>query len=228
MQTSWHVLIPVRGGSSAKSRLAEALPDAADRWEFATALACDVVSAALTAGSHTVSIITGDPELSERLGALGAKIIADPGTGGLDGAVAFAADAVRRDDPTSGIAVLMGDVPELTAAALDEALNLAATADLGVVSDHDGTGTTLLTARPPRVPHPSYGAGSFSRHRSLGHEVLDVPADSPLRGDIDSPEDLDRLRHGRPGRFTADICARLGLGPGFGIGIGPGQTGSRA
>jgi 2-phospho-L-lactate guanylyltransferase len=69
-----------------------------------------------------------------------------------------------------------------------------------VVPDAEGTGSTLVTARPGVAWAAAFGAGSFARHTALGCAPLPVPAASTLRRDVDTAEQL------------ADAAA-LGLGP---------------
>jgi len=217
MLTSWHVLVPVRGGLSPKSRLAAAIPRPADRFELAIAFAADVVAAAFESRASGVSVVTADPDVAQRLAAAGAGIIAEPGSVGLDGAVEFGAAQLRRSHPASGLAVLMGNVPEATATAIDEALEAASEVALGVAADHDGTGTALLTAGADRLPHPSYGEGSYARHVALGHSPLRVPETSPLRRDVDAQSDLARLLRGAAGPYTSAALARLAADRGLDI-----------
>jgi len=212
--TSWQILVPVRGGLSPKSRLARAVPHDEQRRILAEAFAADVVAAALasasvTAGAGRVWAVTGDPRIARALAGAGAGVLEEPAGTGLNGAVQHASRLLGEHRPGSGIAVLMGDLPGATPEAIDDALAAAEAAELGVVADQEGSGTTLLTASAGRAPRPSYGAGSFARHVAAGHTPLDVPPDSPLRRDVDTPADLLRGRASGFGPRTRAALERI-------------------
>ena len=130
------------------------------------------------------------------------RVIADPphdsAHEGLNPAVAHAARHVAATWPEDAIAVVVADLPALTAHALDLVLAEAETLDLGVVLDRQGMGTTMLTAAPGRPVHPRFGPGSARRHLALGATRLLAP--SSARTDVDVVDDLDAAR-------------RLGFGP---------------
>ncbi|GAA5031849.1 2-phospho-L-lactate guanylyltransferase [Microbacterium fluvii] len=114
----------------------------------------------------------------------------------LDAAVAIGA-AVADGRPT---AALLGDLPALRPEDLAQALEAAASVDRAVVADAEGTGSTLVTAGAGVPWASSFGDGSLARHVALGCAPLDVPADSTLRRDVDTADQLEAAR-------------ALGLGP---------------
>ena len=208
---TWRILIPVRGGSASKSRLANAISAHEDRKELALAFASDVVAAASAAPSvEGVSIITADDSLSDHFTRVGAEVIIEPERlSGLNAAVRFGTEDLQSRYPKVGIAVIMGDLPEVTPEAIAEALELASAVELGVVADHERVGTSMLTARPGSVPHPSYGEGSYARHIDAGHVDLPIPGDSPLRRDVDTATDLRRLRKIPAEKHTLEALRRV-------------------
>lgn len=210
---TWRILIPVRGGSASKSRLANAVSAHEDRKELALAFASDVVAAARAVSAvDGVSVITADHTLREHFIGVGAEVITEPDDiAGLNAAVLYGAEALRVAHPDAGIAVIMGDLPEVTPHAISDALELASAVQLGVVADHEGVGTSMLTARPGSVPHPSYGEGSYARHIDAGHVDLSVSKDSPLRRDVDAQGDLVRLRGANVGAHSVAALTALGL-----------------
>lgn len=182
----WHVVVPVKGGNGAKTRLRP--PDGVDRGRLALALAADCL-AAVTVGMPPgrVVVVSSDPRVVQLASALGARSVADPGAG-LDAAV-----LAGRDHALSAggerVAVLLGDLPALRAADLVEALTRAAAYPLAVVPDASGTGTVLLTAARGELLDPRFGSGSAARHEAAGHTRLDL--DLPrLRTDVDDDADL--------------------------------------
>jgi 2-phospho-L-lactate guanylyltransferase len=88
------------------------------------------------------------------------------------------------------VATLPADLPSLRSTELDAALLAAAGHPFAVVPDRDGTGTTLLAASSRDRLFPRYGPGSLSAHVGAGAVLVDVPADSGLRRDVDLPADL--------------------------------------
>ena len=97
-------------------------------------------------------------------------------------------------------AVMLGDLPALTAADLDDALARATGQERAVVPDAEGSGSVLVTWRVSGAHEAHFGTDSAAKHADAGHTVLDVPASSTLRRDVDTAEQLE-------------VAAALGLGP---------------
>ena len=192
----WAVVVPVKGGPLAKSRLH--LPRVA-RAALADAFARDTV-AALAAGmpGAPVLVVTSDPDVARWVAAGGHRVVADPGAG-LDAAVAAGVDAARGLGARA-VAVVLGDHPALRPQEVRAALAAAGEHPASVVPDADAEGTALLTL-------PATGAGAHRlrcraappRTRRLGFVRLDL--DLPgLRVDVDDAASLA-------------AAVRLGLGP---------------
>ncbi|TNM68616.1 2-phospho-L-lactate guanylyltransferase [Streptomyces sp. NP160] len=215
--------MPVRGGPSAKSRLADVvrhvpgLPEAIALDSVEAALACPRV-----AGVH---VVCADVGRGERLAALGARVVREtaPG-GGLLAALAEGLDALRGDDGEGGpgadgpVAVLLADVPSLRpadlAAALDEAAAALAQGGTATVPDAEGTGTVLLAGRlhgpVGGLLRPRFGPGSALAHRRVGAVPVGLGL-TRLRRDVDTPAELDEARALGLGPRTAralEGCAR--------------------
>ncbi|WP_368499207.1 2-phospho-L-lactate guanylyltransferase [Herbiconiux sp. A18JL235] len=210
----WTVVVPVKGTPAGKSRMSPGV-DSALRALLAEAFALDTLAAVRDTPSVGRLIVVTDPEAgpatARRATALripDVEIVPDPGSG-LNAAViaglGAAGDAHR--------AVLLGDLPALVPHDLEEALAAAETHPLAVVPDAQGTGTTLVTARPGAVLIPRFGAGSARRHREAGHVVLDVPADSTLRLDVDTEADLAEAVARGVGAHTRRALAPAELSP---------------
>ncbi|WP_072312994.1 2-phospho-L-lactate guanylyltransferase [Agrococcus sp. Marseille-P2731] len=176
----WSIVIPVKG-SIGKSRL-----DAGDaRAALAVAFARDAIAAARAAASvDRVIVVTNDEAVC--CGLTGVEVVADPGTG-LAAAIRAGLAALPGDRPS---AVMLGDLPALTPAALDAALELAGREHRAYVPDAIATGTTLLTARRADALRPRFGPGSARLHRLAGHVELPVDPESGLRTDVDELADL--------------------------------------
>jgi 2-phospho-L-lactate/phosphoenolpyruvate guanylyltransferase len=183
----WVVIVPVKQGPAAKSRLRGARPEIAHH-HLARALVRDTLSAAARCPAVDAVVVVGaDPGLP------GIRVLADPG-GGLNAALAHAAQRV----PTGNVAALLGDLPALDPAELAEAL-CGAAAGRAFVADVAGSGTTLLAAPAGAPLSPRFGPGSAAAHVASGARALGG-AWPTLRHDVDTAEDLA-------------AAAALGLGP---------------
>jgi 2-phospho-L-lactate guanylyltransferase len=77
------------------------------------------------------------------------------------------------------------------------------------MADAAGTGTTLYTARPEAAFSPRFGPGSRARHRQAGATELDAPADSGLRQDVDTFDDLCSAAAIGLGRRSAAVATAI-------------------
>jgi 2-phospho-L-lactate guanylyltransferase len=215
-RSGWGIVVPVKGGPHAKSRL-----DAGST--LAGAFAADTLEA--VAGCARVSrlvVVTGrDAGHGAGRGDVLPRI--RPGlvlqelrqsAPGLDAAVREGAAHLAALAPEAPGAVLLGDLPALHAEALALALSAVegileaeSTVDQVFVPDARGTGTVLLAARRPHLLNAAFGEGSAAAHRALGAypAVLDLPS---LRQDVDTAEDLAlamRIGLGARTRATLDL-----------------------
>ncbi|KRF27827.1 hypothetical protein ASG91_09980 [Phycicoccus sp. Soil802] len=183
----WHLVVPVKGGATAKSRLHP--PAGVGREDLALALATDCLTACCAGmPSGRVLVVTSDERVRGVARALGALVVADPGAG-LDAAVRAGRDAALARSAHAPVAVLLGDLPSLRPTDLVAALAAASQHPRAVVPDASGTGTVLLTALDGADLVSSFGHGSAARHEAAGHDRL--PLDLPrLRTDVDDDRAL--------------------------------------
>ncbi|MFD1722480.1 2-phospho-L-lactate guanylyltransferase [Amnibacterium endophyticum] len=194
MVIDWVVLVPIKRFEDGKQRLGER----PDRAALAEAFARDTLEA--VAGSPRVKMVlvqTDDPALVGDLRLPVAVTVRTQRSVGLNNAIGEGLRYAQDSWPDYGIAVLLGDVPALSAEDLDRTLELAEEVPLGMVPDAAGTGTVMITGQPGMPLLPAFGPGSADRHRNLGHRML--RASDRLRRDVDTLEDLE-------------IAARLGVG----------------
>jgi 2-phospho-L-lactate guanylyltransferase len=192
VSTGWSVVLPLKGGPAAKSRLRG--PKG-----LAIAIALDSLDAAMRATQVAqVLVVTADLDLAKQCLDLGACIVDQSSAeGGLAAAIE---DGVRA--ATGPCAVLLGDLPALLPADLDQALEAAGDALWGrpgtgsgpspqmvFVPDADNSGTVLLAARRPPDLRPRFGPDSAARHQAEGAVALDLPLPR-LRRDVDTVDDL--------------------------------------
>lgn len=172
----WTVIVPVKPAAIGKSRLGA---DPA----LVLAIALDTIDAALAASRVSrVLVVTADPSLATR-----AELVLEPGPAGLGSAIAR---GLAVADPDAPRAVLLGDLPALRPADLDDALHRADAVPTGFVADREGTGTTLVTARAGVDLRQAFGPDSARRHRELGIAEIVVPAGSTMPLDVDTAEHL--------------------------------------
>ena len=196
----WAVVVPVKGGSSAKSRLADP-----SRPALATAFALDTIMAALaTVVVERVVVVTSDPVVATVVRALDpgdrvVDLVPDPGVG-LNAAARAGVDRARAEH-FHRVAVLLGDHPSLTSAELEIALATAATHRGAFVPDAAGTGTAMVALADADAT-TNFGGGSAARHAAQGLARLDL--DLPgLRLDVDEVTDLEAALAVGVGQHTA-------------------------
>lgn len=230
----WSVVLPVKGGPKAKSRLA-ASP------ELALALALDCLEAATgCARIGRVVVVTCDPQVTLAVRAVtgqrGGRVDLLPEASPGSGLVAAVGDGVRAASPERPVAVLLPDTPAVRAEDLAEALDavagvLAAGAAMAAVPDAEARGTVLLAAARGADLVPAFGPESLAAHRRLGASVveLDLPR---LRRDVDTSDHLEEALALGVGPHTRQVLQALGDGwahstrsPRQGCGVG---TGARA
>jgi len=202
-------ILPVKAFGAAKQRLS---PDvgADPRRALAQAMVSDVL-AALAAAERldAIVVVTADEHAAGLARAAGAHVLADAAQAGQSPAAEIGiAYAVAHG--YDRVALVPGDAPLLDPAELDGLLERAASDGPGVaiVPDRHGTGTNALLLQPPDVIAPSFGPGSFARHRA-GARAAGVAAHvEPLPTlvlDVDTRADLERV--------ASVLAERPGLAP---------------
>lgn len=206
------VVIAVRGGRGAKSRCAGALSPT-DRARL-TAVMLEDMLAALTRcdGVSQAWVVTPTPELADLASRLGARVIRQPRTSGLNAAFRLATAEVLETAPYDALVLMPGDLPLLEPEDLSAALHLTRTHAVTLAPSADG-GTSLIALRAGAILAPAFGSRSFQRHAAAcarrGLSVAVIGADS-LSRDIDHPDDLGEvLRRGTHTLTAAFLRERL-------------------
>ncbi len=203
----WRVLVPIKHGAPAKTRLRGLSREHTEHAELVRAIQLDTLDAVLALSTHPLLaglfVVTGKPAA-----ALPAEIaiLADAG-GGLNPALAAAAAELARRFPADGVAAMVGDLPALRPADLLAVLQQAPAVGRSFVRDADGSGTTLLAAGPGSALEPRFGVGSAQRHLASGARELSAAAS--VRSDVDSAADLRRCLHLGVGMLTSQLVADL-------------------
>lgn len=205
--TGFDIVIPCKGLSSGKSRLAEVLTSRERETLCRRLLSRTVRIAIAAAGRESVTVVSADPGARAVAARLGAGVLDDEGRG-LNEALSL---ANSRTDHPRGLMVLPIDLPLVTPELLRDAV--ARTEGVGIAPDAGGTGTNLLVLAPEtRRDFPfAYGPDSFARHRDEGLARgvgVTVLSHAHLAFDLDRPADLSALgtrRIGGAGRGCVDI-----------------------
>lgn len=198
----WAV-VPVKRLAAAKGRLADVLAD--DRADFAAALAGHVIATLRASGLFAgVLVVTSDPRILALADSLGAEALADPETG-LNAAMAsgFAAAKARG---ALHVALIHADLPLLDEASLTVAVDAYRDGGDALIAPcryEDGTNLLILPAGARF--EPSFGPGSFTRHRAMFGDAF-VLRDARIALDIDTPADL-ALAAGREGALAERLRA---------------------
>lgn len=188
-RATWRLVLPVKGGDVAKSRLA---PDGPERSALALAIGLDTVASALACPAVVeVVVVSADEQVLRPAGELGARAVTERSPGaGLLAAVADGLDVAG----TGRCAVLLADLPSLRPGDLATALEACGAALDGgapsvVVADAEGTGSVLLAGTDRAALLPAFGPSSAAAHVRAGAVLLDL--DLPrLRRDVDTPAEL--------------------------------------
>jgi 2-phospho-L-lactate guanylyltransferase len=174
----WTVVIPVKPAAIGKSRLGLGP-------EVAQAIALDTVAAVVACEVvERVIVVTADAAFRPP----GAEVLPERTPSGIDSAVAAGAALAGIGNAR---AALLGDLPSLVPEELAAALTAAARHPRGFVPDHEGTGTTLVTAAPGVELLTAFGPDSAAHHAALGLIELSLPPGSSVRFDVDTPEQLE-------------------------------------
>jgi len=193
---SCDVVVAVRGGPDAKSRLASRLT-ADQREALVAAMLADMLDVlAVCPSVDRVYVATPTPALARIAARAGAVVVLEHRSGDLNGAFERARRRIAASEPEATVMLLPGDLPRLDAAEVEACL--AAAGDgrlvLAPASADGGTGALVLRADAPLSL--AFGVGSFDKHLAAAQD-LDLSAEvvrAPGLGfDLDRPADIDAL-----------------------------------
>ncbi|MEU5551416.1 MULTISPECIES: 2-phospho-L-lactate guanylyltransferase [unclassified Micromonospora] len=196
----WVVVVPAKSFAAAKTRCVGLA--ATDRAALARAMLTDVLGGLTRARRvRAVVVATTDPQVTATALACGAVVAGRVGPPDLNAEVQAALRLAGEAYGDARLAVVMADLAAARPAEFDAALAAAGAYPRAVVSDADGTGTTLLALTEAADFRPYLGPGS--RRRFLADGYHDLPVLAPgLRRDVDTVAHLLDLRVGDLGAGT--------------------------
>jgi 2-phospho-L-lactate guanylyltransferase len=203
----WRVLVPIKHGAPAKTRLRGASKDLAAHGELVRAIQLDTLDAVLALGTHPLLagvVVVSDPAATRLPTEI--ESLPDAG-GGLNRALATAAATLAARYPGDGVVAMVGDLPALRPADLLTVLHQLRPTGRGFVRDCQGTGTTLLATATGADLQPGFGPDSAERHLRSGARELDAPAS--VRCDVDTEADLRRCLALGVGVLTSELLVDL-------------------
>jgi 2-phospho-L-lactate guanylyltransferase len=201
--------VPVKSLSRAKSRLGPQL-STLERGALTLAMLEDVLDATQAVPGWETWVVSPDEVALEIAARRGVRPIPE-GKPGLANAIRQV-EMTAKESEADALAIVPGDLPLLTAEALQDASRTLGSVVLA--RSADGQGTSFLLRRPPRAIPARFGPDSFRRH-------VDAAAERGLPvSTVERPElsfDLDRLgdiltllSEGRRGR-TREVCLQMDL-----------------
>jgi len=200
--------VPVKVLERSKRRLGPLLSPA-ERAVLSLAMFEDVLDACLAQLDWEVWVLSVSEAALEVAARRGARPVTEDGQSLLQAVRQAEAQVTGRRD---SMAVVLGDLPLLTAEALARAVATPGTVVASPAAS-DG-GTNMLLRRPASIIPARFGRASFAKHRwaarraGVGFAVVDLPE---LAFDLDRPADVARfLAAGRRGR-TRSACLEMGL-----------------
>jgi len=175
-------LLPVKGFSEAKRRLAPALGPS-ERADFARSMADHVLDAA---APLRVAVVCDDHDVAVWANERGAIVLEEPGLG-LNGAVTAGVDALARAGANE-VLVVHADLPLASGLA-----GLAGFGGVTLVPDRRDDGTNVCSVPARAGFRFSYGPSSFVRHRAEAERLglaVRVVREPLLAWDVDVPSDI--------------------------------------
>jgi 2-phospho-L-lactate guanylyltransferase len=191
-------IIPVQPLSEGKSRLAAVL-SAQERFQLNQRFFKHVLATVLAAFPRSrVLVVSRSADVLAM--AEGAQTLSESGSGDLNVALTEGARAAQRAG-AGAVLSISSDLPLLETADLRAMCDVMTENTAVIAPDRAGVGTNALLC-PVRAAAYAYGEGSFARHVALMEaqdlRVVAVQREG-LAFDIDTPDDLERLRELKPG-----------------------------
>ena len=197
------VVVPFKGPVGSKRRLAD-LFDESERARLSLAMLDGVLDAVLGTGQVVRVLVMmpedapsparHDPRLQFVAETPRSNEAPNDGsaTDGLNRAI-IQAQAAAQVAGVPRLLILPSDLPLIGADDVDALVTASETAPVVISPDRRSEGTNALLLSPPATIRPSFGVGSFERHRQLGElggQPVSVVRRPGLSHDLDVPTDV--------------------------------------
>lgn len=183
-----HIIVPVKGIATGKSRLGDVMTDA-EREALVERLIARTLDITTTIPGVSVAVVTPDPRVIEFARQRGAETVLQSGAGlnaGLN-------EAIGPGEPRR-IIIVPADLPDLGGDDIEAHISADA---IGISPDERRSGTNMLSLPYPDAIGFRFGPGSFSAHLSEAVQN-DIPVSEIIRPgicfDLDTIDDLMRLK----------------------------------
>jgi 2-phospho-L-lactate guanylyltransferase len=204
------IAVPVKPLDRAKSRLSPLLTPS-ERASLSLVMLHGVIEACLEQPGWEVWVISRDRAVLEESARHGVRPVPEQGRTLLSAVRQVEAAIAGRP---SELAVVLADLPLVSATVLATALAKRENAPVVASPAASDGGTNLLLRRPPDVIPARFGPDSFARHRWEAYRrglTFTVAAVAGLGFDLDRPEDVARLLEMPEPSRTRSACVEMGL-----------------
>jgi 2-phospho-L-lactate/phosphoenolpyruvate guanylyltransferase len=193
-RTPTWAIVPVKALGDAKQRLASVLPLEARR-RLMLVMLHDVLAALRQVETlGPIVIVSPDPHVAQIVERQGVLLLREERCTGHSAAVVAGLAFAKARGATRAV-TLPADVPLVSAGEIGRVIDVAGQG-VTLVPSRDGDGSNAIVFDPLDALAPSFGPGSFARHRAqlaergVACRVLLLPG---LGLDIDEPDDLAQL-----------------------------------
>ena len=203
------IIIPIKDLSHAKSRLSDTLAPI-DRARLVLAMLSDLLTTIANLDQGQIWIVAKDEAVFEVARRFNAKLVKEDSSRGYNSAILLGFDAISSN---SNVAVLPGDVPQVSAEEILELIAPAAPAEptVRLAPAYDTLGTNGMFLSQKNLILPCFGQDSLNWHLTAtlavggNLEILNAPC---LSRDIDTSEDLEAFDLlGRTGATRDFLCS---------------------
>lgn len=202
--------MPLKVLKGSKTRLSPILGPA-ERTKLTLAMFRDVLSALKKSEMiRSITVVSADATALEMARRFGADSILERRKEGLNRAIGLAIR--KRNLHSSRALVIHADLPLLTARDVNRFLISSRDYPIGLAPSKDNSGTNALSLNPACIIRPAFGKESLNRHISIAEKRklrYCVRRVKGLQFDVDDPEDMIELMHGKARRNTAKFLRTL-------------------
>jgi len=207
-----HVIIPFKGLSESKSRLASGIPDEI-RKRLVKAMLSDVISAVVSSRKVSHIIVVTSDETIKSIIPKNATLLLEDKPGGINQAINEATEHSIRMNAEATL-IVPADVPLITPQDIDAIISAGESKPAVIISPSSTGGTNLLYRAPPKVIKPRFGRNSFQAHLKESRRMKVEPKiyrSSTVSLDVDEIDDAKRVLQYGSHTKTFEVLSKLML-----------------